>query len=99
MELQIADHGEFWGFWLLAATAHASTTKWGLFWRFLEWQGSADLWRVTGDFLTLTQICICCGFLVNLWKWKRDDDESAAPVVLSDLPSLEQFRRRRLLHL
>jgi|KBSSwiStaDraftv2_1062776.scaffolds.fasta_scaffold56622_3 hypothetical protein len=99
MELQIADHGEFWGFWLLIATTHASTTKWGVFWRFLEWQGSADLWRIAGDFLTLTQICICCGFLVNLWRWKQDDDAAAVPISLPDLPNLEQSRPRRLLHL
>ncbi len=99
IELQIAEHGQFWGFWLLFACAHASTTKYGAFWRFAAWGNSGELWRLTGDFLTLAQICICCGFAVNLWNWKQDADETAPPIELPDPLNPERFRRRRLLHL
>lgn len=99
MELQISDHGEFWGFWLLIATAHASTTKYGLLWRFAEWNGNAELWRITGDALTLLQLCICCGFMVNLWKWRKDEPYVFVPSESSGLPNPEQYRPRRLLRL
>jgi len=90
-EHRIADHGEFWGFWLISAAALASTTKHGAIWRFSEWKGSEDLWRIATDVALLAQVCICVGFLVNLRSWKDD----AAPAVLPDppAPGLTQLRR------
>jgi hypothetical protein len=98
MELQIADHGEFWGFWLLSAAAHASTTKYGLLWRFAQWHDGESIWRITGDALLLAQLCICFGFMVNLWKW-RNADGDVAQAGSPDLPALAPYHQRGLLHL
>ncbi len=92
--IQTADHGEFWGAWLVTA-AMSSTTKYGALWRFAQWQGNDVLWRVTSDAVLLCQVCICCGFVFNCWNWKND----AAPVELRDLQALEPYQRRRLQHL
>jgi hypothetical protein len=98
MELQICDHGEFWGFWLVSAAALASTTKGGAIWRFAQWQGGEDTWRMTSDILLATQICICFGFMLNLWKWKPAEDAATAPAALSDPLAHQQFRPGRLQH-
>ncbi len=98
MEQQVADHGEFWVFWLLISAAHASTTKYGTLWAFMDWQGSYAIWRIVGDFLTLAQICVCCGFMVNLWNWKPDA-AAVAPDESPDLRYPEPSQPRRLLHL
>lgn len=98
MELKIADHGEFWAFWLLSAATHASTTKYGLIWRFAEWQGNGYIWRLAGDLLLLGQISICFGFALNLWKWRTDDAVDSQDEK-SDLHAPPQFRPRRLIHL
>lgn len=90
MELQIADHSIFWGYWLLAVTAHASTTKMGVLWRFAQWQDAGELWRVIGDVLLLAQIVICSGFVFNLWRW-RDGHADSVRAASRDLPSLALF--------
>jgi hypothetical protein len=96
MEMRIADHGEFWGFWLLVTAAHASTTKWGVLWRFAQWKGSESIWRIAGDVLLIAQICICCGFVVNLWNWKLS---AAVPAALPDPQSPANHLLRRPLSL
>jgi len=96
-ELKVADHGEFWGFWLIAGAAMASTTKWGAVWRFAQWQGAESVWRVVVAAVLIAQICICFAFCLNLWKWKASEAD-AAQVSLSGLPNLARFQQRRLLN-
>ncbi len=96
-ELQIADHGEFWGFWLASAAAMASTTKWGIVWRFAQWRGGEDIWRMAVDAMLIAQICICFGFAVNLWRWRQASD--VVQDEQDDPLSPAHFQRHRLLHL
>lgn len=93
MEQRICDHGEFWAFWLLAATAHASTTKWGILWRFSQWRDAGALWRVVGDVLLMAQVVICFGFVLNLWKWRHVDENDPAQDEISGLHAPALFRR------
>ncbi len=99
MELQITDHGEFWGFWLVTSAALSSTTAGGALWRFCQWQGSEGIWRMTSEALILMQICICFGFMLNLWKWKPAESSDVAPTALPDLRVPAPFQQRRPLHL
>ncbi len=97
-ELQLADHGEFWGFWLISAAALSSTTKWGILWRFTQWEGGEQVWRAASDTVMLVQIVICAAFAFNLLKWKNlvsgvAPDESLYP------QDPARFQQRRLLHL
>jgi hypothetical protein len=94
--VHICDQGEFWGIWLVSAAALSSTTKYGVLWKFAQWQGNETLWRVTSDAVLLAQICICCGFLFNCWNWKSDD---VAPVESPDPQAPAPYQQRRLLHL
>ncbi len=98
MELQISDHGEFWGFWLLTSAALASSTKWGVLWRFAEWRGGEPVWRVAVDVLLLGQICIGFAFCANLWRWRADKGDDAALNEQADPPSPAGYLPRRLLH-
>ncbi len=86
MTMQIADHGEFWGFWLVAATVASSTTKYGALWRFLDWQGGGILWRVVSDATLVTQLCICCAFMFNLNHWS-DAARDVSPYLPDPAPS------------
>ncbi len=97
-ELQIADHGEFWGFWLLSAVAMSSTTKWGAIWRFAEWKGGESLWRAACDTILLVQLVICAAFAFNLLRWVALD-VGGIPGASFGPPDLERFQKRRLLHL
>ncbi len=97
-ELQIADHGEFWGFWLLSTAAMASTTKWGVIWRFAEWQGGELMWRAACDTILLVQLFICAAFAFNLLRWIALDVGSI-PGAAFGPPNPARFQRRRLLHL
>jgi hypothetical protein len=99
MELQICDHGEFWGFWLVSAAALSSTTKGGAIWRFAQWQGGEEIWRLSSDGLILVQICICFGFMLNLWRWKPAAVVDVVPAASPDLRGPVQFQPHRPLHL
>ncbi len=80
----------------MTAAALSSTTAGGALWRFCQWQGSDGIWRMTSEALILMQICICFGFMLNLWRWKASD-VAAAPAVSIDPPALARFQQRRLL--
>jgi hypothetical protein len=85
MSQHIEDHGELWALWLMASAVLASTTKYGVLWKFAQWQGGSALWRIATDVALVAQAGICGGFLFNLRSWKADD--VAAPAALPDLLS------------
>ncbi len=96
-ELRIADHGEFWGAWLVSTAVLSSTTKWGVLWRFSHWQDGDVVWRTASDIVILVQVCICAGFIFNLSRWKAEAGADV-PVGLADPQSPGRFQTRRLLH-
>jgi hypothetical protein len=91
MQLQTADHGQWWGGWLLLSSALAGTTKWGIVWRFIEWEGWEISWRTVSDCLIGAQIFVAAAIAVNLWYWREDAPSVCAQDDLDDLQSLERF--------
>ncbi len=87
MAMQVADHGEFWGCWLITSAALASTTKYGALWRFAKWAHGEGTWRVVSDAILLAQLCICCAFLFNLLNWKDDAARDVSPYLPDPAPS------------
>jgi hypothetical protein len=91
---RLVDHGEFWGLWLISAAVLSSTTKYGALWKFAQWKGAETLWQVATEVVLLSQVCICCGFLFNLWNWKAD----AARAESIDPRAPEPFQLRHRLN-
>jgi hypothetical protein len=96
MSQHIEDHGELWALWLMSSAVLASTTKWGVLWKFAQWQGGDTLWRIATDVALVAQAGICGGFLFNLRNWKTDG--VAVPIGLHGPQALAPSQLHRPLN-
>lgn len=77
IEPQVSLQGVFWCCWIATTALLSTSTKGGLLWLAVNWEGGEGAWRYFSDVMLLGQILLCACFTINLHYWR-------APVVSID---------------